>query len=123
MSASNQLPMRLGASALGLLVGLIPGFALAITSLAMSFLPDIPFAAWVFGTAGTCAAVGFLFPNIAFASLPALGQFFAGVGAGITVNPNESELQPERSIPSWLRTFFFLGVVIGVISAVALVLR
>jgi len=114
-----SLQTRLGAGALGLLLGLAAGFLLAVVCAATGWMRHLGFAGWVFG-AGAGVALGcFAYPGVAFVLLPAVGHLVAGTMAASATRDEYELLQPDRTIPTWLRAVFSIGAVAA--TALALV--
>jgi hypothetical protein len=113
--------VRLGAATLGVLIGFVIGFILAIVCVATGTLPEVSFAMWVFGTPALLAIVCFVSPAVAFCLFPGLAHFVAGAAStsasALTDDPSRHGLDPAAS--SGLKIAFYLGVAAVVLWALA----
>jgi hypothetical protein len=109
----RELPVRLGATALGFLVGLLVGFVVAVARAASGQSSEAAFAGWVFGGGFAVAVVGFAAPKVILAFVPGMGQFFAGVVSGATEDSPGEDLKADATLPVWLRRVFYFGVLVG----------
>jgi hypothetical protein len=120
--ASPSLTFRLGASLLAALVGLVPGFIVAIGFAIAGAFPSVSFAAWVFGFPVVLGVFSFFVPAFAFALFPAVAHAFFGAAKQATeqaVSPSTFGLpEPELSTPRYLKVSFYAGAVAVVVIAV-----
>ena len=117
----NRTPieLHLGAGALGLILGLLAGFVVAIASAAIQVLTQIPFAGWVFGTGIGTALACAAYPRLAFILFPATASFAAGYIAASVDPEHQSQIEPDWTTPTWVRMVFHIGV-IAALAAVLL---
>lgn len=113
----RTLSFRMGAGALGLLLGLPIGLAVALVGYAFPHVVNISLAGWIFSTSGALATASFLFPDAALAALPWIAYFFLGAIPNAQNWKKHSNLLPDRRIPSRLRSAFQIGVVASIIFA------
>lgn len=107
--SDDQLALRVGGTALGLLAGLVVGAVLAVVLMAI----EVEFAAgWVFFacTAGG-AVIGFLKVATGFTMAEGVVHFVLGMVGGL----NWELLDPSPLAPRWLHWVLFVGTAFGVL--------
>lgn len=113
----KTLPFRLGAGALGLLIGLPLGLAAAFLGSAFLHTAHISFAVWVFSTSGALAIACFLCPDAALEALPWLIYFILGAIPNAQNWKKHAGLLPGTGTAPRLRSAFRIGIIASVIFA------
>jgi len=101
---SDETAYRFGATALGMLAGMVLGVALIALGFATGgFLPSIPLL--VFGGGAVGALTGLFFPAVAMLLAEGAAHFVIGAASVVSDEP----VFPERDAPRWLVAAFFFG--------------
>ena len=111
--------VRLGAAAIGILMGIVIGFTFAILFTLTAALPFVPFAGWVFGTPIVLAGICFVKPSIAFAFFPGLAHLFVGTATAVVAYEDLERPSPEPGAPGSAKISFYFGVAVAVLILVA----
>lgn len=111
-NTDDQLALRVGGTAFGLLVGLVVGAVLAVLLIAME---EESAAGWVFFASTTCGAViGFLSVATGLSMAEGLVHFLLGIVGGW----NLQLLDPSPLAPRWLRWVLIVGAASGLMFIV-----
>ena len=111
---STETVFRLGSAAIGLLVGLVLGFLLAVGTFVVTRTSSFP--PFVFGGAALGVAIGVALPAAARALAEGAVHFLIGVANAFA----RGEIEPNNDAPDWLKVLFWLGVAAGVVAIVVL---
>jgi len=95
--------VRVGASLIGLVAGLVLGGIAGIAALASGLSDSVSLVVWVFGVGVVLAAVCFAVPSVGFDLLPSAVSFLWGLLQGLSLNPD----RPEAAMRRWMKAAFF----------------
>lgn len=110
--SDDQLALRIGGTALGLLVGLLVGAVLAVLLIAVE---AESVAGWVFFAFTAAGAVaGFLSVSTGLSLAEELVHFLLGVVGGF----NRQLLEPSPLAPRWLHGTLIVGTACGLLFIV-----
>ena len=102
-----------GTAALGMLTGLVLGLLAAVCGLVV-FNANPSFPRLVFGGGAIGAAIGLVYPGIAWHLIEGTVHFLFGI-LGVAVA--EESIAPSHDAPLWLKVLLWLGVAVGLLPA------
>jgi hypothetical protein len=113
---SDEMARRIGSSALGMLSGMVIGFAVSLLLLAMGMV-RVSMAVLVFTGAAAGTLTGLIFPALAVYVAEGVAHFVVGAA---TMRAHQESIQPQAQAPKWLAAAFFFGSVYAFVLYVLL---